>query len=75
MAIVSIHCPVIGLQITRVTDLEGATTRVICPQYEESTGICRLKRQGRGGGMLSQFLDRVAEDALRSKDLHCDFRR
>jgi len=74
MAIVSIHCPVVGSQITCVTDLEGSTTRVMCPEYEDSSGICRLKRRGQDGGMLSQLLDRVAEDTLRSKDPHCDFR-
>ena len=32
MAIASVDCPVLGSHVTRVTDLEGLTTRVICPE-------------------------------------------
>jgi len=34
-----ILCPVPGAHITLVTDLEGMTTQVICPEYEESGGM------------------------------------
>ena len=44
MPIVSVRCPVLGAKVTCVTDLEGEATQVICPEYEESTGLCRLKR-------------------------------
>jgi len=73
MAITSVHCPVLGSHVTRVTDLEGQTTQVICPELERS-GLCRLKRQAQQGGPLSQLLERVSEGTLQTKDLHCILR-
>jgi len=71
MAINSVRCPVLGANVTRVTDLEGETTKVICAEYEKPTGICRLKKSAFEGGMLSQLLERVSENALDSKNTRC----
>jgi hypothetical protein len=71
MTISSVKCPVLGANVTRVTDLEGQTTKVICAEYDERTGICRLKRGASQGGPLSQFLERVSEDTLDTKTTHC----
>lgn len=73
MAITSVHCPVLGSHVTRVTDLEGQTTQVICSELEPS-GLCRLKRQSQQGGPLSQLLERVSEGTLQTRDLHCILR-
>lgn len=73
MAITSVHCPVLGSHVTRVTDLEGQATQVICPELEPS-GLCRLKRQSQQGGPLSQLLERVSEGTLQTRDLHCILR-
>jgi len=73
MAIHSILCPVLGAHITRVTDLEGATTSIICPEYEES-GMCRIKKSAREGGPLSVLLERAREDTLDSRSMLCIFR-
>lgn len=74
MAIVSDYCAVLGSHISRVTDLEGATNRVVCPEYEASNGECRRLKDAKQGGPLSQLLERVSEDTLRTKDVHCIFR-
>ena len=72
MAIVSVRCPVLGANVTRVTDLEDEVTALICPEYEEPTGICRLKNNARQGGPLSQLLERVSEDALGTRTTRCN---
>ena len=71
MPIVTVRCPVVGARVTCVTDLEGETTRVICPEYDESTGTCRLKRSVSQEGMLGQLLERVSEGALDSRSTRC----
>jgi hypothetical protein len=74
MAIVSEYCAVLGAHISRVTDLAGATNKIICPEYQASDGVCRRLKDAKQGGPLSQLLERVSEDALRTKDVHCIFR-
>ncbi len=73
MALHSILCPVLGGHITLVTDLEGMTSQVICPEYEESGGTCRLKKAARQGGPLSEFLERAREEALANRSTRCNF--
>jgi hypothetical protein len=71
MAIKSVRCSVLGANITRVTDLEGTVTRIICPQYDDSKGGCRLRSDAFQGGPLSQLLTRVEEDTLDSPAIRC----
>ena len=71
MAIESVRCPVLRGHVTRVTNLEGEPVRIICAEYDEPTGICRLKKNARGGGPLSQLLERVSEEALDTKNTRC----
>lgn len=72
MAVTSVRCPVAQATVTRVIDFEGATTRVICPEYEEPTGVCRLKKSALEGGPLSQLLDRLSEETLDRRGTRCD---
>ena len=72
MAIVSVRCAVLGANVTRVTDLEDEVTALICPEYEEPTGICRLKKNAGQGGPLSQLLERVSEDTLDTRTTRCN---
>jgi len=71
MGINLVRCPVLGANITRVTDLEGETTKIICAEYDEPTRTCRLKAGAFQGGMLSQLLERVAEDTLDTRNTRC----
>jgi hypothetical protein len=54
-----------------MTGLEGEVVRIICVEYDEPTGDCRLKKAGRRGGPLSQLLERVSEEALDTKSVVC----
>jgi hypothetical protein len=71
MGINQVRCSVIGATVSRVVDFEGETTRIICAEYDEQTGICRLKKTASKGGMLSQLLERVSEDSLDTKNTRC----
>ena len=71
MAAATIHCPVLGAHVSRITNLEGEVTNLICSEYEESTGICRLKRHASRGGPLAQFLERESEDTLDARTERC----
>jgi hypothetical protein len=72
MPVESVWCHVLGTNITRVTDFEGVTTRLICPEYDEADGLCRLRMRTRGGGPLSQFLDRVIENDIAERSTRCE---
>ena len=74
MAITSVHCRVLGTNVTTVIDLEGSVIRVICPEYEESTGGCRVKKEAQRGGPLSRLLERVAENTLSVQGTMCALR-
>ena len=74
MAIVSEYCAVLGSHISRVTDFEGATNKIICPDYVTAGGVCRRLKDAKQGGPLSLLLERVSENMLRTKDEHCIFR-
>jgi hypothetical protein len=72
MAITSVHCPVLHTTVKRVTDLEGEVVRVICPEYDEPTEGCRLKKTAYQGGPLAQLLERAEEGTLNRRTVHCD---
>jgi hypothetical protein len=72
MAIQSFFCHVSHGHVTAVTDLEGAITRLICPEYQALTGTCRLRASALGGGALSQLLERVDEDTLDQRSTRCE---
>ena len=74
MVMNTIRCPVLGAPVTQVSDFEGGVTRVICHEYDASTGSCRLKKSTREGGLLSQFLARVSEDTLDTRSTLCVMR-
>ena len=74
MALNSVHCSVLHATVTRETDLEGEVTRVICPEYEEPTGICRMRHGAQASGPLGRLLERVSEASLARPDTLCILR-
>ena len=71
MPITTVRCHVLGANVTRVTDLEGAVTRVICPEYQEPAGICRIRTDVQKGGPLARLLERVEEETLADSGTRC----
>jgi hypothetical protein len=74
MAITSVRCPVLGAHVTRVTDFEGNVMTIICAEYDESSGTCRLKKAALEGGPLAQLLERTSEEALNTRSTLCVLR-
>jgi hypothetical protein len=68
MALMTTHCPVSHADVVRVTDLEGATLRVICADFDAA---CGLKVRAREGGPLSRLIERAAEGTLGSEGTRC----
>jgi hypothetical protein len=66
------RCPVLGGNLTQVTDLEGRPTYVICREFDRPTSTCLAKARTAELAPLSQFLERVAEDALTTRSARCD---
>lgn len=71
MAITSVRCPVAHATVTVVTDFEGQTSRVVCPELNEATRVCRLKANALNGGRLSQLLERLSEETLTDRTVEC----
>jgi len=71
MPIASVLCHVLGTTVTRVTDLEGNVTQLICPEFDPVSGLCRIRQGVSSGGPLSQLLERVSEDTLDSRGARC----
>ena len=74
MAIKSVRCPVLGARVMHVTDLEGAVTRVLCSEYDASTGRCRRRWSHAGAGPLAQLLERTAVRATARRTAACILR-
>ncbi len=69
----SVYCHERRGNISLETDSGGVVRRVICPKYENSTGLCRLRHYTIEGGPLSQLLERVAGNSLNARTTRCDF--
>jgi hypothetical protein len=72
MTINSAWCPVLHGRVTTITTLEGDIIKVICPEFEDSSKTCRVKKAVGLGGPLSQLLERVTEESLAEPDPRCD---
>jgi hypothetical protein len=74
MRIETVRCQVLGTNVTRVVDFEGAIDRVICPEYKRPDGSCRLKRAAGTGGPLSRLVARVDDDMVTDGAVMCGLR-
>ena len=64
MTMNSVFCHVRHAHVAVVTDLEGHLTQLVCPEYEPSIGLCRIRARAKDGGPLSQLLERLDEETL-----------
>ena len=74
MFMTSIRCRVLGAHVTRVMDFEGNVMRIICAEYEASSGTCRLKKTALEGSPLAQLLERMSEETLDTRSTLCMLR-
>jgi hypothetical protein len=74
MPVTSVRCHVLGTNVTCVTDLEGSVTQVVCGEYDQLTGLCRVKQGALAGGPLSRLVQRVADGTLAGHGTRCDLR-
>ena len=74
MPMTSVHCAILGATVTRITDFEGNVTRLICPEYDETANVCRIRQETASGGPLSQLLERASDAALDRRGPQCPLR-
>ena len=65
-----IRCPVRGVDITCRTNVDGAITRVSCPDHDEG-GACHRRAAAHRSGPLAQFLERVSKETLADAGTQC----
>lgn len=65
------QCPVLDYQVARVTDFEGHVIRVVCGEYDASSGTCHLRERAFEGGPLTQLLGRLTTDSLATRSTRC----
>ena len=75
MPMTTVRCHVLGATVTCISDLEGEVSRINCPEYEESTGLCRILSDADTAGPLSRLLERVADDGLTRRGSRCHLRQ
>jgi len=69
----AVRCLVLGAHVARITDFEGEPVTIICPEYEESSGACRLKMNALDEGPLLRVLERAKGSTLGGRETRCDF--
>jgi hypothetical protein len=72
MAMMTVHCPVARADVVRVADLEGATLRVICTDYDAPSRVCKAKLRAREGGPLGRLFERADGRLLASRGTRCE---
>jgi hypothetical protein len=74
MLTTSVYCHVLGTHVTLATDFEGRITQIICAEYEQSSGGCRMKQAALCGGPLSRLVVQAQEADLAASNARCDLR-
>ena len=72
MPIVPIRCPVSHADVVQITNLEGGTDRILCPEYDAASGACQIKVKADIGGPLSRLLERTYEGTLAEHGARCE---
>lgn len=67
----TVHCHVLGGDVTVSTNSEGRTVNVVCPHYSRLVRKCALKGKDRGfvRGSLAVAADRLSG----SRTWYCEF--
>ena len=71
MGVETIWCPVSGARVGTITNMQGAVTAVVCEDYNPEARLCRRRAGVKTGGLLGQFLERVAQQTLADPTTRC----
>lgn len=71
MSTSTVHCHILGGNVSVVSDLNGNVTNVICPEFLRINHMCMIKmREAEGvAGGLGAILDRLAG----TRTVFCEF--
>jgi hypothetical protein len=61
MTVMSSYCRVLGRPIARLTNRHGQLEAVLCREWDQTTGACRLKVEAEQSGLLPVLLEAVGE--------------
>jgi len=67
----ALRCPIRHTAVVRVTDVRAGTDTVVCPEYEEPTGICRLKEEALSDPSRSPLVDRLSGERRGAGPARC----
>jgi hypothetical protein len=67
----SVHCHVLGGQVTVITDLAGNVTNVVCPEFSRLTHACRIKTSQQG--LTGMFFAKLADRLAGTRANYCEF--
>lgn len=72
MSASSVHCHIVGMDITIVADLNGKVTNVVCPHFWRLTNGCQLK-QTASTGFLAYVAAKAVDQAMGTRAAYCEF--
>jgi hypothetical protein len=67
----SIYCRLIGKHVASFTKLGGRDVEFACPEYEATSGLCRLKSDAAEVHQLRVLLDAVGETPTGNEPRRC----
>ena len=71
MAASTVHCHVLGGDVTVVTDLSGNVTNIVCPEFNRLTYTCHRKKDDQG--FFANIASRVADRLAGTRANYCEF--
>jgi hypothetical protein len=72
MSASSVHCYVLGGDVSVISDLNGNVTNVVCPEFVRITHGC-LKKNRESSGFIAVVLKKVSDQAIGTRGSYCEF--
>jgi hypothetical protein len=67
----TVYCHILGGNVTVVTDINGNTTNVVCPEFARLTHGCYKK--GKELGFVGSLLGKAADKLTGTRAAYCEF--
>lgn len=71
MAANSVHCHILGGQVTVITDLAGNVTNIVCPEFSRLTHACGIKVSQQGPVVM--LFAKLADRLTGTRANYCEF--